>query len=801
MKYKKIVSAMLCLAALAAVPAIPAVRNSLPDMSITADAATMPTNYYKYTTGGITYELDTKNKEAHVYSYTGSPSTVNIPATVNYVGVNYPIVSIRSNAFKNCSTLYKLNLASATNMRSIGAEAFAGSSVQYVDLKGTNLTVGEGAFRNTQKLINVYVYSAVNSLTIEKEAFTGSSINTFYCYAKNLTLKSDCFVRGGRNLNFYIYSYTDTATIQTCAFGASSLSNLEIYCRNITIAQNAFWGKGTRMDSSSLSSVFFGSNTKIITLYDGAFRGLASLQSVTFNNPSADVFMGKYMFSGSTLKTITLPASLTKIPDYCFENCQSLVSYPMTGNVTAIGRNAFSNATLPATVSLSKKVTSIDNTAFANVKGVKAFSVASDNPNYKADNGVLFSKNGSTLLCYPPLKTGSNYSTSASVIPNGAFSYNKYLKTLSITKLSRSYSDTVEFPGLENLETLTIPTADYNNQSGSYILRRYYSLFYATNLHKLNGKELVETPSGKEPQIVSKYRTYIMDNLCENIEYLGFVKDYLKKMDAYVVNKVTNSSMTDMEKALRLQDWIMNRAEYDPNEAEWCNQKWAGQTPDPNLQSDGNHCDSSVYMHYVYNSTDKKYHYYTVCDGYARCYRRLLQQAGIAAFYVNAENTTTGDWELGHAWNLVKINGNYFHVDVCWNDGTTGTERYKHFMRSDEVFARTHKDYLRWNIKSLPGDEKFGDTSDLHSDNNVASFDVGDLGRVKPKTSIDSYAVKRLEAIVAGSTPNAYERFAGDIDFNGVLDSRDVTLLKQYLSTYSRSYTSVSAWRFDVMTK
>lgn len=777
---------MLCLAALAAVPAIPAVRNSLPDMSITADAATMPTNYYKYTTGGITYELDTQNKEAHVYSYTGNPSTVNIPATVNYVGVNYPIVSIRSNAFKNCSTLYKLNLSSATNMRSIGSNAFAGSSVQYVDLKGTNLTIGEGAFRNTQKLINVYVYSAVNKLTIEKEAFTDSSISVFDCYAKNLTLKTDSFVRGGRGLSFYIRSYTDTATIQTCAFGASGLMNLEICCRNITIAKDAFWGKGVRMDSSGLAYVFFGNSTKIITLYDGAFRSLASLQSVTFNNPTADVFMGKSMFAGSTLKTITLPASLTAIPESAFEGCQSLTSYPMTANVTSIGKKAFSNAKLPATVSLSKKVTSIDRTAFTYVKEVKQFTVASDNPKYKADNGVLLSKDGSTLLCYPPMKTDSSYSTSASVIPDGAFSYNDYLKTLSIAKLSRSYNDTIGFPGLKNLETLTIPTSDYN-QSGKYIFNRYNLLFISTKLHKLNGTELLTKKSNGEPCFISKFQTCFEDNLSKSLDdYCYIIKSYTEKMTEYVVNTVTTSTMSDLMKAVRLHEWICKRTTYDPRVI-----------ADDDFHDDGNHSFASVFLHRdTINGVRKNV---SVCEGYAKCYKLLMNKAGIETHEVVGRYTDENNKDHGHAWNLVKLNGKWYHVDVTWDDenyderntSLKKSNRYQYFLCPDAIFnSDGHKNY-KWASE---------DDSSLYKGRSVATdYNYYRLGDVNNDALFNSADQNKFDQFANGTAPNAMQKIRGDLNFDGKVNGADRDRFNSYINTYKNTYSRPALWLFTTL--
>jgi len=58
-----------------------------------------------------------------------------------------------------------------------------------------------------------------------------------------------------------------------------------------------------------------------------------------------------------------------------------------------------------------------------------------------------------------------------------------------------------------------------------------------------------------------------------------------------------------------------------------------------------------------------------VCNGYARAYQHLLQKAGIEAWYVSGSsvNPATGT-PVGHAWNLVKLDGGWYYTDVTWDD-------------------------------------------------------------------------------------------------------------------------------------
>lgn len=54
-----------------------------------------------------------------------------------------------------------------------------------------------------------------------------------------------------------------------------------------------------------------------------------------------------------------------------------------------------------------------------------------------------------------------------------------------------------------------------------------------------------------------------------------------------------------------------------------------------------------------------------VCEGYARAFQYLLMQAGISSYVVTG--TSRGE---DHAWNLVRIDGEYYHVDLTWDDAS-----------------------------------------------------------------------------------------------------------------------------------
>ncbi len=71
----------------------------------------------------------------------------------------------------------------------------------------------------------------------------------------------------------------------------------------------------------------------------------------------------------------------------------------------------------------------------------------------------------------------------------------------------------------------------------------------------------------------------------------------------------------------------------------------------------------------------------TVCAGYARAFQFLMNECGIPCCYC------TGTCGGSHAWNLVMLDGEYYNVDLTWDDACSS---YDYFNRTDEDFAGTH---------------------------------------------------------------------------------------------------------------
>lgn len=81
-----------------------------------------------------------------------------------------------------------------------------------------------------------------------------------------------------------------------------------------------------------------------------------------------------------------------------------------------------------------------------------------------------------------------------------------------------------------------------------------------------------------------------------------------------------------------------------------------------------------------------------VCDGYAKAMYVLLNTAGIETIVVYGEAGDVTD-KVGHAWNMVKLDGDWYQLDVTWDDMDSrgGVEiDYSYFNVTDDDISSDH---------------------------------------------------------------------------------------------------------------
>ncbi|MGG0217619.1 S-layer homology domain-containing protein [Bacillus mycoides] len=141
--------------------------------------------------------------------------------------------------------------------------------------------------------------------------------------------------------------------------------------------------------------------------------------------------------------------------------------------------------------------------------------------------------------------------------------------------------------------------------------------------------------------------------------------EYVMKQAKAIVSSIIQVGMDDHEKVKAIHDYVVKHVSYDTS-------------------------------YKAYTAYEALANRSAVCQGYTLLTYQLLKEAGIENHFV----VGTGDGQP-HAWNLVKIDSKWYHLDTTFDDpipDEQGRVTYSYFNLSDEQIARNHE----WNRGEYP---------------------------------------------------------------------------------------------------
>ena len=136
-----------------------------------------------------------------------------------------------------------------------------------------------------------------------------------------------------------------------------------------------------------------------------------------------------------------------------------------------------------------------------------------------------------------------------------------------------------------------------------------------------------------------------------------------------VLEDITNSEMSDREIAAAVHDYLVMNTIYE-DDAETSDQ-----------------IDYLATAHSILIQNQGQ------CQGYAEAYTLMLTLSGVECRIVSGSALDQSAKYQPHAWNQVKIDGVWYHVDVTWDDPIPDTGNQvisTYLLRSDEFFDRDH---------------------------------------------------------------------------------------------------------------
>ena len=152
----------------------------------------------------------------------------------------------------------------------------------------------------------------------------------------------------------------------------------------------------------------------VTNIGSSAFSSCYYLKAVTI--PASVTNIGSSAFSSCyNLKAVTIPASVTNIGSSAFSWCSRLTAVTIPEGVATIGSSAFERCSSLTEVNIPASAINIGSWVFAYCSALTAIHVAEDNTAYSSEDGVLFNKDKTTLVCYPIGKTETTYTVPATV--------------------------------------------------------------------------------------------------------------------------------------------------------------------------------------------------------------------------------------------------------------------------------------------------------------------------------------------------------------------------------------------------
>lgn len=265
------------------------------------------------TDDGYAVSQKTGSADVTLTGYTGSETTLNLPASVTYNDVTYNVTAIDGGAFKNFKNT---NIIQAVNIpegyKSIEVSTFEGfKGLTSVTIPGSLEMLASYSFEGCTALQTVnFAADTASTLTINLKSFKDCSSLQQITLPKRLS---------SMNAGVFV--------------GCTALQKITVAdgCANFTSDGNNLYVKEDDADTYSLIGYAAGQDTTDLTIPSEVNgKSVTSIFRLTFQN-------------NTKLQSVTIPASVTNFLSSCFDGCSALKKVSIAAENPTIANYAFTN--------------------------------------------------------------------------------------------------------------------------------------------------------------------------------------------------------------------------------------------------------------------------------------------------------------------------------------------------------------------------------------------------------------------------------------------------------------------------
>lgn len=353
------------------------------------------------------------------------------------------------------------------------------------------------------------------------------------------------------------------------------------------------------------------------------------------------------------IRKAVLNEGVTTVAYNAFGWNETLTEVSLPSSLIRIGDSVFRNCTALQTVTLPESIQEIGSYAFYNCPAPLYASIGSPTAMALGRSGSGFSRPGDRFSLKYQFDSSGNCTG------------------LQLTKLDRSVRKLIVPEGVTTLDIL-------DNWEESFIAGKLEYVDLPASISSLSFRSFAGTPRQfyikvKAGSYAEKWaRSHGLNFYNGKKKLLGWKISSLNAKVDWIISNYITSGMSEREKVRTIHDWLIMNACYD--------RTYSIHGPDGVLLKGTG-----------------------VCSSYAYAAELLLTKAGIANRYLSG--TTTGGSSGGHAWNLVRVDGQWYHLDCTWDDPTrangkvkkddsatiSGHERYDYFLVTDKQIGKNHR--------------------------------------------------------------------------------------------------------------